>query len=60
MADVSPTSLTASAPASVRHAISVPKRPTSSDPSVSMVAILRGARLCVKKSTFTSPLIMWQ
>ena len=54
-ADVSPTSWTASAPAAVRHAISAPKRPTSSDPTQSSAATTRGGRLCVKKSTLTSP-----
>src|SRR5258705_5705641 len=60
IADVSPTSLIPSAPAAVRHAINAPKSPTRSEPSASSAATLRVPRLCVKKSTFTSPRTMWQ
>ena len=60
IAEVSPTSCTDSAPAAERQASSAPKRPTSSEPKASSRAILRGARLWVKKSTLTSPLARWQ
>ena len=46
--------------AAVRQASSVPSAPTRNDPAASSNATLGGARLWVKKSTFTSPLIMWQ